>query len=166
MGVALVQSFQQGNSNPARLQQGISRQPEKNGGADSKKQNRLHRLLMILVALQKMQPVTNRPIGKEAGSVAEVLSNYYSGLTNELGEMSAAALDAFESMQGVDDSRTNHAQDDIASLKQQLAAAQNEAQKLAETISADPTGIDSWLKNTGSQCRLYKDAVSGAENRL
>ena len=95
-------------------------------------------------------------IGKEAGSMAEVLSNYYSGLTNELGEMSAAALDAFESMQGVDDSRTNHAQDDIASLKQQFAAAQNEAQKLADTISADPTGIDSWLKNTGANAAYIK----------
>ena len=95
-------------------------------------------------------------MGKAADSVTETLANYYSNVTSELGQMSDAAVQAFESMQGVDQSSTGNAQDDIASLKHQLEAAQAEAQRLSETISADPTGIDSWLTKTGANAAYIK----------
>ena len=155
LGVTLVQSFQQGiltqqdyNKALAASQKKMAELTEETEQASQATDN--------FGNAAKNAASQQSAIGKEAGSVAEVLSNYYSGLTHELGEMSAAALDAFESIQGVDDSRTNHTQDDIASLKQQLAAAQHEAQKLAETISVDPTGIDSWLKNTGTNAAYIK----------
>ncbi|WP_263080682.1 tape measure protein [Endozoicomonas sp. Mp262] len=95
-------------------------------------------------------------IGKATESVTETLASYYSNVTSELAQMSSAAVQAFESMQGVDQSTTDKAQDDIATLKDQLEAAQAEAQRLSETISADPTGIDSWLIKTGANAAYIK----------
>ncbi len=155
MGVVLVQSFQQGILTQQDYNKALAASQKKMAEL-TEETEQASQATDDFGSAAKNAASQQWAIGKEAGSVAEVLSNYYSGLTNELGEMSAAALDAFESMQGVDDSRTNHAQDDIASLKEQLAAAQNEAQKLADTISADPTGIDNWLKNTGANVAYIK----------
>ena len=155
LGVTLVQSFQQGILTQQDYSKALAASQKKMAEL-TEETEQASQATDDFGSAAKNAASQQSAIGKEAGSVAEVLSNYYSGLTNELGEMSAAALDAFESMQGVDDSRTNHAQDDIASLKEQLAAAQNEAQKLADTISADPTGIDNWLKNTGANAAYIK----------
>ncbi len=116
----------------------------------------------VTEATEKYSKATKETASKQeamseaAGSVAATLANYYTRLTDELGQMSNAAVQAFESVQGVDQSTTGNAQDDIASLKDQLEAAQAEAQRLSETISADPTGIDSWLTKTGANAAYIK----------
>ncbi len=155
LGVTLAQAFAEGKLSQQQYNEALEASNQKLKALKQEAE-------ATTVATQKLAEATKdtsdqqAAMGKRASSLTETLSSYYSGLTDELGEMSSAAVAAFESLQGVDSSSTKHAQDEIDRLKAELESARHEAQQLSAHLSFDPTGIDNWLKETGANAAYVK----------
>ena len=155
LGVTLAQAFAEGKLSQQQYNEALEASNQKLKALKQEAE-------ATTIETQKLAEATKdtsdqqAAMGKRASSLTETLSSYYSGLTDELGEMSSAAVAAFESLQGVDSSSTKHAQDEIDRLKAELESARHEAQQLSAHLSFDPTGIDNWLKETGANAAYVK----------
>ncbi|MGB1272272.1 MAG: hypothetical protein ACPG5T_09370, partial [Endozoicomonas sp.] len=92
----------------------------------------------------------------EAQTIAGAMAGHYNSLSSELEGMSSAAHNAFLSMQGVGSVDTDSTQDDLADLKNELKAANEEASRLSQSFSFDPTGITRWMNETGANAAYVK----------
>ena len=85
------------------------------------------------------------------------LAGFYNNLTRQLNNMSKAAENAFHAMQGATDIDTEVAQGELAELQTQLEAAREEMAHLQTVVSSDPTGIGSWMLETGKNAAYAKE---------
>lgn len=148
LGVVLVKSFQEGAITQEQYNEALEASNEK---------------LKALEEQAKRAADATKNIGDAAGeasalatagteSITGAMSGMYDGLSTELNSMSEAAENAFQNVGNT----SNDAKGEIADLKSELAATNQELSDLGKGPGFDVTGISDWMNETAQRAAHIK----------
>ncbi len=153
LGVALAQAFADGTLTQEQYNEALEISKQKMAELKSAAERSAESAGSAAEKSSKKQVAA----AKQVTSVAGAMAAHYSGLSNELNNMSGAAQSAFEKMQGMDQLDTSESQGQVANLKNELKETGDELSRLNTTAGTfDPTGIDKWMNKTAKDAAYVK----------